>query len=55
MHTMTASLRLVYPPISNQQADWLLGAADHRKTIDAANLYMIAARREIEFHDIKVD
>ncbi|QGZ93887.1 hypothetical protein [Terricaulis silvestris] len=52
MHSMTASLRLVYPPISNQHADWLLEDAAARERLDTAKLYMIAARREVEFHNL---
>ena len=55
MHAMTASLRLVFPPISNQHADWLVEDTAARQRLDLANIYMIAARAQIAFRNVVFD
>lgn len=47
-------LDLVYPPISNQEAIWLEREPDVQEELRASNLYMIAARSEAKFTDIKI-
>ena len=55
MKYMLASLRLVYPPISNREADWLLRDEDARKHLDQARIYLIGQRQEIFFRNLKAD
>lgn len=52
---MRCSLRLVYPPVSNQEAEWLKRDPEVAKIIQDSSLYMIAARKEIRFHDFSID
>lgn len=49
MKTAVNSLRLVYPPISNQEAEWLKNDKDVETLLRRSNLYMIAQRREARF------
>jgi len=49
MKTAVNSLRLVYPPISNQEAEWLKDDKDVETMLRRSNLYMIAQRREARF------
>lgn len=59
MRTLTASLRLVHPPISNQQADILkktkTDGAKQLKDRLAAPIYMIAQRQEIFLENVAFD
>ncbi len=49
MKTAINSLRLVYPPISNQEAEWLKNDKEVEQLLRRSNLYMIAQRREARF------
>jgi hypothetical protein len=49
MKTAINSLRLVYPPVSNQEAEWLKSDEDVEEMLRKSNLYMIAQRREARF------
>ena len=42
-------LKLVYPPISNQEAEWLKDDPEVRKEIKSSNIYMIGQRVESKF------
>lgn len=42
-------LKLVYPPISNQEAEWLKDIPEVQEEIRYSNLYMIAQRHESKF------
>lgn len=42
-------LKLVYPPISNQEAEWLKDDPDVREELKYSNLYMIGQRAESKF------
>jgi len=42
-------LELVYPPISNQEAEWLKNEKDVQNEIKASNLYMIGQKPESFF------
>lgn len=42
-------LKLVYPPISNQEAEWLKDIPEVQEEIRHSNLYMIAQRHESKF------
>ncbi|WP_419318496.1 hypothetical protein ACN2C7_16925 [Caulobacter sp. ErkDOM-E] len=59
-HALTASLRLVHAPLSNQDADILRnirtkGAKSLKSRLGEAPIYMIAQREEIFFSDRKFD
>lgn len=51
---MLTSLRLVFPPISNQEADWLKNDPDILKLMEDSSLYMIGRRAELFFRNIEV-
>ena len=42
-------LKLVYPPISNQEAEWLKEIPEVQEVIKHSNLYMIGQRHESKF------
>lgn len=42
-------LKLVYPPISNQEAEWLKDDPEVREEIKSSNIYMIGQRVESKF------
>jgi hypothetical protein len=42
-------LHLVYPPISNQEAEWIKSDPDVRTRLKQSNLYMIVQRTESRF------
>lgn len=46
-------LKLVYPPVSNQCAEWLWKDKDVRKFISRSKLYMLAHRQEVLFFDYR--
>lgn len=48
-------LRLVYPPISNQEASWLQSDADVEQRSRMSDFYMIGGRAEIKFLDFQFD
>jgi hypothetical protein len=49
MKTQLNVLKLVYPPISNQEAEWLKDDADVRDMLKISHLYMIGQRDEAFF------
>lgn len=49
MKYLIGSLKLVYPPISNQEAEWLKNDPDVQDEIKMSNLYMICQREETFF------
>jgi len=49
MKTALNSLRLVYPPVSNQEAEWLKNDSEVETMLRRSNIYMIAQRREAKF------
>jgi hypothetical protein len=59
MRTLSASLRLVVPPLSNQEADRFRTAGpeadDARRQLGRATIYMIGQREEIFFKDLRWD
>ncbi|MFW6145589.1 MAG: hypothetical protein ACOC4Y_02190 [bacterium] len=42
-------LKLVYPPISNQEAEWVKNIPEVQEVISRSNLYMIGQRHESKF------
>lgn len=53
MRYLTNYLNLVYPPISNQEADWLSKDKDVRRIVESSKLYMIGQRKQVFFEDIE--
>ena len=43
-------LKLVYPPISNQEAEWIKDDPEVIAELKNSNLYMIVQRHESKFH-----
>ena len=52
-HGSINTLRLVYPPISNQEADWLSESDSFRKYVSSSKIYMIGHREEIQFKNLR--
>jgi len=48
-------LKLVYPPISNQEAVWIQDNPDVEMQLRESDFYMIGGRAEAKFSDIEVD
>lgn len=46
------ALELVYPPISNQEGDWLYDEAKACHIVKDSKLYMIGQRKELFFHSV---
>lgn len=46
MKTQINILKLVYPPISNQEAEWIKDDPEVRELLEQSNLYMIGQREE---------
>ena len=55
MHSLFASLRLVYAPVSNLDADKLLTDDKAREWLDRAKIYMIGARKELAFSNVQIN
>jgi hypothetical protein len=57
MKAQLHQLRLVYPPISNQEAEWLRTSEDAElwERLRRSNLYMIAQRAEAKYEDFAGD
>ncbi|RDW16123.1 hypothetical protein CWR48_18225 [Oceanobacillus arenosus] len=53
MRYLVNYLNLIYPPISNQEADWLSKDEDVRRIVKSSNLYMIGQRKQVFFEDIE--
>lgn len=51
MYISTNLLKLVYPPISNQFAEWLWDLKEVRDYVKNSKLYMLAQRREVLFQN----
>ncbi|MGR2922942.1 hypothetical protein [Acinetobacter sp. 1125_18A] len=49
MRSQINTLRLVYPPISNQEAEWIKDDPEVRDSLSKSNLYMICQRPEAFF------
>ena len=49
------SLRLVYPPISNQEGEWLMHDPEVEADLRRSNIYMIVSRAEATFMNFKAD
>lgn len=54
-HSKITPLKLVYPPVSNQEAEWLSGIPDVEERWRQSDFYMIAARAEARFENIFCD
>ena len=54
MKSMINSLRLVYPPFSNQEGEWLIKDAEVREHTKNSKIYMIGHRKELKFKDIDI-
>jgi len=50
MKSQLNTLKLVYPPISNQEAEWIKDDPDVVEELKNSNLYMIVQRHESKFH-----
>ena len=48
-------LKLVYPPISNQEAVWLQDDPEVAEILKSSDFYMIVGRTEAKFTDVHVD
>ncbi|MBI1948223.1 MAG: hypothetical protein HYS27_21215 [Deltaproteobacteria bacterium] len=53
--TMIAGLKLLCPPISNQEAQWSIDDQDFRAYMKASGLYFITRRRELFFSNWHYD
>lgn len=49
------ALKLVYPPISNQEGEWLSKDPEVRKILSSSKLYVLAQREELLFADYRID
>ena len=49
MRSQLHQLELVYPPISNQEAEWLKNDHDVKEQISKSNLYFIGQKPETFF------
>ncbi len=49
MKTALNFLSLVYPPVSNQEAEWLKSDGEVETMLRRSDIYMIAQRREAKF------
>jgi len=50
-----SELRLVYPPISNQEGDWLASDEEVKDQVKESKFYMIGQRKELLFVDFSYD
>jgi hypothetical protein len=53
--TQICSLRLVYPPISNQEGEWLMRDPEVEADLRQSNIYMIVSRAEGKFINLNAD
>lgn len=53
MKALTIGLELVYPPISNQEGEWLWEDLEVREYVKRSQLYMIGHRKELKFADVE--
>jgi hypothetical protein len=52
---MSAALRLVYPPISNQEAEWVKSDKAAESVLRQSDFYLMATRHEVRFHGCRVE
>lgn len=55
LHSAIHTLTFAYPPISNQEGEWLKDDPGVREVLSASKLYMIAQRKEVTFEDYRFD
>lgn len=55
MRYLSNYLRLVFPPLSNQEADWLWEDKEVRELVKESKLYMIGHREQLVFEDLNVN
>lgn len=55
MSVLMCHLDLLYPPISNQEGDWLSGDEEVSAFLKRSKLYMIVQREELKFSDLQMD
>ncbi len=55
MKALINFLQLVYPPVSNQSAEWLWEEKEAREYISRSKLYMLAQRQEVLFKDYSIN
>jgi hypothetical protein len=55
MRILSNRLKLVYPPISNQEGDWLVKLPEVREFVGHSKLYMIGQRPELKFGDFEAN
>lgn len=55
MHVMYSTLELVYPPVSNQEADWVKADPDVQDRLRRSDFYLIGARAEATFGECAMD
>ena len=53
MKALNIGLELVYPPISNQEGEWLWEDLEVREYVKRSQLYMIGHRKELKFADVE--
>lgn len=51
MKSLLCNLKLVYPPFSNQEGEWLWDDKEVREYVKDSKLYMIVHRKELKFCD----
>lgn len=49
LNAMINTLSLVYTPVSNQEADWLLQDAEVEKLLRSSDFYLLGTRAEVQF------
>jgi hypothetical protein len=52
---MMSTLKLVYPPVSNQEAEWVKSDPDVADLIRSSDFYLIGTRAEAVFDEVTVD
>lgn len=52
MRALNINLSLIYPPISNQEGEWLWKDKEVREYVKRSKLYMIGHRKELKFKDV---
>ncbi|ANZ99333.1 hypothetical protein BFC22_04085 [Carnobacterium divergens] len=55
MRNVLCSVNLVFPPLSNQEADWLSKDKEVQEVLAQSKLYMLAQREEVFFDDFETD
>lgn len=52
MKILNCNLNLVYPPISNQEGEWLWQSKETREYVNQSKIYMIVHRQQLKFKDV---